>query len=390
MMADRIRKIRHDPEAGVSEIVGAIMLISLVVLAVSIIAMILFSQSAPEQIPNVNFMVGSNYPPTTLYLYHNGGDNLRIGSFQVRLDGVSKPYILDGGGQYWTLGRRLNVDLTGITPLPRQVTLVYNTSAGAVAIHSATANLSTGPGNMNPDIMPTYIPSTTCLNPSDPNFPSQIVYQILQNVTVIADAINQSPTTVGPVIATAVSGNSVTFFKDGKVKLDSDNLNTYYFRFKVTKSGSTMSVVGLTPDPYPLYINDIVTIYLRSNSANFKTFGLGDQLWEVSTNGVNVNITRGGVPTVLTNTNFVHAWITGYEDIGSTLKISTTTPSNEGTVLYLNGTQLIDGPNGDAIVITNIRPVGVGLYVLEWDSNAQTIYFVGNAQQVTINGIPVI
>ena len=371
---------------GVSEIVGTILLIVLVVAAAGLIAVLLFSQTLPEKIPDVNFLVGSNSARTTLYLYHNGGDMLRIGDFAVLVNGVSRPFSLEGGGQYWALGDRLDVDVSTMSAAPSSVTLVYNsTTGGGIALHSASANFSASPVSVGSDVMPSLVTSSTCLSPSDPGFPSCLVSFILQNTSVIGDAINQSPQTVGPVIASTVKTNSVIFFKDNKVQLDSNNAGTFYFRFVVTRSGSKISADGFTPVPYPLQAGDIVTVSLSPSSSDFKAFGMGDQLWELAAYHVTTNVTRGGIATVRSG-DVTHSWITGYRDLGSTLRISTTNPNNDGTVLVVNGTERINGPDSEAITITNIRPVGIGLFILESDSNAKTIYFVGNAQQVTVNG----
>jgi hypothetical protein len=175
------------------------------------------------------------------------------------------------------------------------------------------------------------------------------------------------------------------------VELDKDNSTTYYFTFNVTKPGSSIAIPGYTPNPKPLLVGDRITIYLRNNAANFKVFGLGNQLWEISADGVDVSLyhfTVEDVQSPQTNTEVSHAWITGYQDLGSTLHIYTT--GSGQTSLVVNGTVRIDGSDSSYIEITNIRPVGVGLYVLEADNNAKIVYFVGNAQSVTRGGVPVV
>ena len=57
-------------DSGVSEVVGAILLISVVVIAVSVIAVVLFSQQTPQKIPNVNIMVGTDNKVPPLSLIH--------------------------------------------------------------------------------------------------------------------------------------------------------------------------------------------------------------------------------------------------------------------------------------------------------------------------------
>ena len=50
-----------DNSSGVSEVIGAILLISVVVLAVAIIAVGLFSQPLPQKIPDARFITGNKW-----------------------------------------------------------------------------------------------------------------------------------------------------------------------------------------------------------------------------------------------------------------------------------------------------------------------------------------
>lgn len=377
----------YDNHAGVSEVVGVILLISVTVAAMAIVATIMFSQTTPEKIPNVNFMVGTdNKAAPTLYLTHNGGDALAVGSFSVYVDGVSKAYSVAGGGSDWSLGKNLLVPLDpGQTP--QKIVLVSRqTGAENAVIGSISADVSVPSVNIAPENIHQLVAKPAiCINGSDPQ---QVLSLVLSNVSVIGDAINQSPSSVGPVIANAVGSNAIDFYKDNNVMLDYNTDN--YFRFNVTKTGSSISATDFSSNPTILYPGDIVTIYFRSDTGTFKTFGLGDQLWELSAKGVDVNITHNGIPDRRDNGDIIHSWITGYQDLGSTVKIVSLNPYTSGTTLVVNGVQLINGQNSEEITITNIRPVGIGLFVLESDNNAHIVYFVGNAQSVTRNGVYVV
>ncbi|MDD1694241.1 MAG: type IV pilin, partial [Methanoregula sp.] len=201
---------RYDHTAGVSEVIGAILLVALVVAAVALVAVFLFSQSTPVKVPNVNFMVGTNNQvPPTLYLTHNGGDTLTVGSFSVYIDGKIKSYSVAGGGNEWSLGKNLLVPLSS-GETPQRIYLVYNqTGTGSSVIGSASANVSVPSGKIAPDIIVrTTSAPVICINGSDPQ---AVLGAVLSNVSVIGAAINQSPSTVGPVIATAVGANSTNF-----------------------------------------------------------------------------------------------------------------------------------------------------------------------------------
>ncbi|MDP3395129.1 MAG: type IV pilin N-terminal domain-containing protein, partial [Methanoregula sp.] len=125
---DRSVKRKMDTSSGVSETIGAILLVSIVAVLISVIGVILFSQPVPQQIPNLNFMTGTNSSKTTLYLFHNGGDSMNVGEFSVMLDGKpASSYCVEGGGSQWSLGKNLVVPITPST-MPQSVQLVYNSS----------------------------------------------------------------------------------------------------------------------------------------------------------------------------------------------------------------------------------------------------------------------
>ncbi|MDO8840877.1 PKD domain-containing protein [Methanocalculus sp.] len=96
---------------GVSEVIGSIMLISLVVLAVVIVGVGILSQPPPVQTQYLDAIPGIK--SDTLYLYHNGGDALYPGDFFVRVDGIdysSDSLSIQGGDWPWEIGELLKVD----------------------------------------------------------------------------------------------------------------------------------------------------------------------------------------------------------------------------------------------------------------------------------------
>lgn len=378
----------RDHESGVSEVVGSILLISIVVLAVSIVGVILMSQPTPGKIPSVNFMVGmDDKMPPTLYLYHNGGDTLQEGDFSVLVDGVAMPYSISGGGSEWSLGKNLVIPLnTGGSA--KNIVLVYNNAgSGPVVLRSASANVSTIPQNIYPDrIVPVYAPAV-CINGSNP---AEVVTFMLGNVSLIADAMNQSPSTVGPVIADVAGAHSVNFYKSGEKSGAAYIVPGTYFRFRVTSSTPPSAVTyikGSTVTSAPLAMGDIVMVTLDGNAQqNFKTFGIGDQLWELSAQSTNLTIRyQNGTAMTCGGCDISHAWISRYTDMSSTLSIDGN--GDSGTSLIVNFTQYISGQNSDHVQVSNIRPIGLGLFLIEEDSNKKSVYFIGQAREIRINGV---
>lgn len=72
-------------ESGVSEVVGTVLLIALVVLGVAIVAAALFSQSSVTEIPHASIVAGEN-ASGNFVLVHEGGDALREGEYRIYVD----------------------------------------------------------------------------------------------------------------------------------------------------------------------------------------------------------------------------------------------------------------------------------------------------------------
>ncbi len=76
------------PEEGVSENIGAIMLVMIVVVAVSVIGVYLFSQPAPQKIPALNALIWND--SQYIYVKHEGGDPINVGEFEILVDGTDR------------------------------------------------------------------------------------------------------------------------------------------------------------------------------------------------------------------------------------------------------------------------------------------------------------
>ncbi|WP_421908845.1 PKD domain-containing protein [Methanolacinia petrolearia] len=71
---------------AVSELIGVVLMITLVVVGIAMVGVFITGQSTPTEIPSLSMI-----PDTTendLLLYHDGGDSLASGEFFVRVDGV--------------------------------------------------------------------------------------------------------------------------------------------------------------------------------------------------------------------------------------------------------------------------------------------------------------
>jgi hypothetical protein len=74
--------------SAVSEIMGSLMLISILVVVVSIIGVALWSQPPPRKIPSLSTVITSQN--CRIFVKHDGGDNLDRLTFQIFVDGANQ------------------------------------------------------------------------------------------------------------------------------------------------------------------------------------------------------------------------------------------------------------------------------------------------------------
>lgn len=75
-------------ENGVSEVIGAILLVSIVVLGVAILSVFLFSQPPPQKVPSLNAIIWND--TQKIYLRHDGGDTLYASDVKIYVNGTDK------------------------------------------------------------------------------------------------------------------------------------------------------------------------------------------------------------------------------------------------------------------------------------------------------------
>jgi len=95
-----------EQESGVSELIGAILLVSLVVMLMMVVTTVLISQPRPEKIPEISASIslsnqsGGNY---FINITHMGGDDLKYGEYLVVVDGKEvKTVIFDPSTNPWS------------------------------------------------------------------------------------------------------------------------------------------------------------------------------------------------------------------------------------------------------------------------------------------------
>jgi len=376
----------YDGTAGVSEVIGTVLLLGITVALVSILAVFLFSQNTPTEVPNVNFMVGiNNQNPPTLFLTHNGGDTLTVGTFSVYVDGVVKSYSVQGGGTTWSVGQNLQVPLSS-GQAPQNVILVYNQTQGSAVIGSAAANLQSAAVNVAPFVLPTVAPAPSAgyifNDIANITNSSYFIPAIQQNVTSTSISFWRSNFQAGTNPANGDACDGLCYNKSGP----------YYYTFTVNDNGISSITYGSTNSItiVPLNFGDVVNISLTGGDVrDFDTFGIAPSIWELSVEQQATLAIKFANGTTSTNANtaIIHTKVGNYTNLKSTLVIETTDTSQD-TGLIVNGTQRINGLDSTNIVLTNVRPVPVGLYLIFSSSGDHTLYFVGKADQISYNGVP--
>lgn len=149
---------------AVSELIGAILLVSLVTLAASIIAVTVLSQPPPEDIPQITAIADNQ--SQTVYLLHTGGDSLRQNEIKTYVNGQDSPFSIANGENWpWTAGKTLKVEYPG-SGMPEYIQLVYTGGSSqtliltAYFVPSVITGAPTGLPTTSPTTIPTTIPTT--------------------------------------------------------------------------------------------------------------------------------------------------------------------------------------------------------------------------------------
>ncbi|WP_067052566.1 type IV pilin N-terminal domain-containing protein [Methanofollis ethanolicus] len=101
----------HDThEEGVSEVIGAVLLVGLTVLGVAIVAAVLLSGPQTTEIPHATIVAGNE--SGNIVLVHEGGDPLQKGEYRIYLD--TRNGLVDGTGDFtgpadgvWSIGEAI-------------------------------------------------------------------------------------------------------------------------------------------------------------------------------------------------------------------------------------------------------------------------------------------
>jgi hypothetical protein len=348
---------------GVSEVIGAILLISVVSVAVAIIAVGLLSTPPPVEVPHVNVVAVKN--ATMVALIHDGGDTLNPDEFFIKLNDGELLDPLKGdfdghrSGEWpWSIGDQLYITSQ---PLPNQVDIIYRGQGTEVLMDSIEV-LTATPGG-GPDVpYPTPTPY-----PCDRIEDCYIDYFVEQ---MEKDSIIFSRSRPGP-------GGGTDFEGD--------------LTFTITEDGSYL-LLGDNQNPYDLDIGDEITFRISDNARpSIELFMIGERGWSIAitkVNGNRLDILRNGNIVNQHHEDLTEGWITG-----STTPISSWRLTSEGqddqTRLIINGTIYIDQESSADYLIQDLYPTIPTLWIIKFPqaNDREYVLYVGRASGIYEDGV---
>jgi hypothetical protein len=116
------------------------MLISIVVIAASVVGVALWSQPPPQKIPALSAVISNQ--SCKVILSHEGGDPLENTTSSILVDGSNQTGNFTKKGApgpwaSWGIGETLEFTKTPCPPMPQRVQIVYTAGGGAYTLASA-------------------------------------------------------------------------------------------------------------------------------------------------------------------------------------------------------------------------------------------------------------
>lgn len=157
-------KLTARDDWAVSEVIGAVLLVGLVVVGGSVAGVVYFSQAQPKGIPHLSFNADHNNKTANLTLYHTGGDTLAWNEFRVYVDGNDSMTDIKPGHQNrsWSFNQPLTIERVYNTP--GTVVLTYvGTGSGETILRKVVFTEDGKPGPTSsgePATTATTVPTT--------------------------------------------------------------------------------------------------------------------------------------------------------------------------------------------------------------------------------------
>ncbi|KAF5039730.1 hypothetical protein DSECCO2_540870 [anaerobic digester metagenome] len=363
---------------AVSELIAAILLISLVTLAAAIIVVMLLSQPSVSHIPKVDAIVTNE--SHTVYLYHGGGDAIGQGQLKIFVDGEFVPMTsvqIRGGDNAWpwNLGKTLVVMYSGLE-MPARVDLVYTGAGSETLLKTATLGQNSG--------------STT--GPDSPEGPGTT--PLSGNITLTFNDQDELDAWVVDQFREQLEGDSIYFTR---AERGPQGVFEGTLQFRVTGGGSYL-VIGNDPRTNLAVGDEVKLEFAPGKTPDLMFFMLGNKGWSIQAQGagkddLQIFIKHNGVwgPDISDNGDLTESWITDYDNYVSMLNFSVKGGEHHARLIINNAT-VLDGKNGDTFWFYRIEPAHPTLLMMQYaptGAKGNGVYFVGKAERVTRNGKPI-
>ncbi|MEA2034875.1 MAG: type IV pilin N-terminal domain-containing protein [Euryarchaeota archaeon] len=354
--------LRRDNSDAVSEIIGAVLLLGLVIVGVAIIAVFIFSQPMPEEIPSIDLVISNVSTPSQekIFVQHNGGDALAKADFTVYADGTpldNDDATISGGNLDWPLSLGETLEFN-VTSAPENVRVVYTGGESAAILKSAYQSVPDDVDTGGPDVVPTAIPTPDPGVDPEEYLEEHYVEHFLEQLESNSVYLSR-----------AERGANTYAYMEGTLGL------------RINGSGSYVVVEDV---PIVLYDDDLVEIVFEENQPNVLIYLVGDKGWSIT---VDTHV-KVYINDIYVGNELTESWFVRYKSFTSTLNLAVGNDA-QWTRLIINNVTILDEINSNYFVFYNITPAEPTLMTLIFpDTRAKgdRVQFVGLADRVTQNG----
>jgi hypothetical protein len=362
--------MRQRQYEAVSEVIGSILLISLVVLAVAIVGAGFLSQPPPVQTQDLNVLAGYDENNETLYLQHDGGDLMLPGEYFIRIDGG--PPIYRGE---WGIGGSLT--FPEVFEEPQRIQIISTRGGQQNLIREISIGQVTGGGApIRPGPAPIPGPGGQCTQEELENY---------LNITYISKFSEE------------LNNDAIYFIRDS-LEVQSQNKLSGFVNYTVTSLNSYF-IVARDNDKnqrrVSLSVDDRVAIHFNhddDNQASADIFSVGNKGWSFGGKQTRVYINDVIVKTLTGNhEQYVKdSYILSFTDYQSSLTFQAGENNEFYTRLIIKNQTIVDDWDTSSYTFINVKPAEPTLLVLHLPSNQNDqVKFIGQADIVQRDGVTI-
>jgi hypothetical protein len=158
-------------EWAVSEVIGSVLLVGLVVVGAGVAGAIYFSQAPPKELPHLSFSADFNNTVKEITLFHTGGDTLLWGEFRIYIDGEDKTTNVKQQIP-WSFNQPLTI--TGVGNYPGTIVLSYVDGGGGESILRKVMYTEDGLPRANATVTSEPVPTVSVTQTVTPAVPWSI------------------------------------------------------------------------------------------------------------------------------------------------------------------------------------------------------------------------